>query len=74
MNDPVSNFVDFEGRTLFTDVKESPPGDTGETPIVLDENSSEMTTKDSSSPTLDNYNVHMPSLKVGKLCRCGIIC
>lgn len=59
----------FEGRNLFTDVKESPPGDTSETPIVLDGNSSEMATKDGSSPTHDNYNVHMPPSKVGMLCR-----
>lgn len=61
------SFVDFEGRTLFTDAGESSPGETNKTPIILDENSSGMATENSSTPTLDDVNM-LPS-KVGMLCR-----
>lgn len=63
---PSISFVDFEGRTLFTDVKESTPGDTSETPIILDKISGDMTAKSSSSPTLDTDNANTPLLKVGR--------
>lgn len=66
-NDPMFHFIDFEGRTLFTDLKESPPGATSETPIIID-NLTGMPLNNVSSPPLDSCNASTPPSKVGMLC------